>query len=733
MPPRMNTTHPWFSATEKAVAAVALLTLDEKRTLVTGFGWETARCVGNIRPITRIGFKGLCLQDGPLGVRYAEGVTVFPAGINVAASFDTSLMMRYGVVIGREFRDLGAHVHLGPMMNLMRAPAGGRNWEGPGGDPFLAAVSASSIVKGIQSQGVIATAKHFIGNEQEIFRQSSSSNIDDRTLREVYLAPFEACVREGVGAIMCSYNRVNNEYACSNSALVNDILKGPDIDFRGFVMTDWWASYDLNVADMIMVCAVRTLMCINQSIQPGTPPPWNPLYLSDKSGSSYKDPSREAISESRLNDMAVRILAAYYHINKNDTEFPETTIDSWFSRPKNVTNYEYRFKEHARAAREMAAASTVLVKNRNGEEGLPIQVPQADSGARPFKIAVLGEDARRAQILNEFADQEKPDGTLGQGWGSGTADFPYLVSPLEGIISRVAETRNIVVTSSTDNQNLDDIIKVAGDADVAIVFAFSASGEGYVTVEGHRGDRNDLNLWHEGDKVIEAVASANKRTIVVLHTVGAVEMPWLDHPNIVAVVYALLPGQESGNAITDVLFGDVNPSARLPFTIFKHKTDYAADILYESNEHPPQITYHEGALFDYRHADAHNVTPLFWFGHGLSYTTFSYSNLMIDVERDLKIKLMVTNLGSRDGFEVVQVYLSYPPEAGEPPKLLKGFTKVRVEAGKSAEAHVTVWRRDLRCWIDGAWRVFLGDYKVQVGASSGDARLETTVVLSEIF
>ncbi|KAJ3052622.1 hypothetical protein HDU99_008136, partial [Rhizoclosmatium hyalinum] len=243
--------HPWFPATQRAIKAVKTLSRDQKLELIMGIGFTGGPCLGNTVTIESIGFKGLCLQDSPMGVQLTDNVTAFPSGLNVAATFDKELMEQYGKAMGKEFRELGANIQLGPGLNLLRAPAGGRNWEGPGGDPYLASVSASLIVRGIQSNGVIATAKHLIANEQEHFRHSSSSNLDKRTLMEVYMAPFDACIREGVGAIMCSYNKLNQEYTCANSYLVNEIVKG-DLDFRGIVMTDWYAIYDLNVSDLIM-------------------------------------------------------------------------------------------------------------------------------------------------------------------------------------------------------------------------------------------------------------------------------------------------------------------------------------------------------------------------------------------------------------------------------------------------------------------------------------------------
>ncbi|KAI8619306.1 glycoside hydrolase family 3 protein [Chytriomyces sp. MP71] len=711
--PSLPESHPWHASTQRARAAVATLSRAEKLNTIMGTGYAGGPCLGNVPALPQVGFHGLCLQDSPLGVRYVSNVTAFPAHINVAATFDAGLMERYGRAVGEEFRFHGVNVYLGPMMNLLRAPAAGRNWEGPGGDPYLAAVSASRIVRGVQAEGVIATAKHLIANEQEQFRITVSSNLDKRTLMEVYLPPFEACIAEGVGAIMCSYNRMNQVYTCADSELVNEIIRGPDIDFRGFVMTDWFAQYSFAASDLVMPGIYRT------------PLPWWTLggFLTRIPffGSTWLGQTFEEISGDRLDDMVTHILAAYYQLGQ-DKAYPNITFHSFSNRAKGQENRDYPFKKHAAIAREIAAASTVIVRNDHGV--LPLQ---DTAGVR---VAIVGEDARAPKVLNEFDVRDGNDGTLAMGWGSGTADFPYLVSPFEGLSMR---GQSILFSSSFDNFDLDAVRATAVDADIALVFANADSGEIMSTVEGNPGDRLDLKLWHNGDAVIEAVASVNKNTVVVIHSVGPVDMPWFDHPNITGIVFALLPGQESGNALADVLFGDVNPSGRLPFTVLKSRDEYAADVLYDCKTDTPQVNYTEGLFIDYRHADKNGLTPLIPFGHGLSYTSYAYSNLDASASLSpwdtISVTVKVQNVGDSSGYEVIQLYVSYPEVANEPPNLLKGFERVWLNPGHSTNVTFNLSKKDLRVWGENGWENISGRYVFRVGASSRDLRLHTELHL----
>ncbi|KAI9785182.1 MAG: hypothetical protein M1839_000820 [Geoglossum umbratile] len=622
--PWLSPARDWESAYEKARDFVGQLTLLEKVNLTTGVGWQQEQCVGNVGSIPRLGFRSLCMQDSPLGVRFTDYNTAFPAGVNVAATWDRGLMYARGYAMGAEHRAKGVNVQLGPVAGpIGRHPEGGRNWEGFSPDPVLTGIGMAQTIKGIQDAGTIACAKHFIGNEQEHFRSTSSSNIDDVTMHELYLWPFADSVRAGVGSIMCSYNLLNNSYACQNSYALNYLLKS-ELDFQGFVMSDWGAHHS----------GVGAALAGLDMSMPGD------MFFG--SGVSYWGASltravmNGSVPEWRIDDMAVRIMAAYYKVGQDQTNIP-TNFDSWtldtYGYQHFLVREDYtlvnqhvdvrndpKIGSHAALAREVAAKSVVLLKNFNNT--LPLK--------KPRQIAVIGEDAGEAPYgPNGCADRGCDSGTLAMGWGSGTANFPYLVTPLTGIQNR-ALLDGSVLSSVTDNYAYSQINTTVSTAEVAIVFVNADSGEEYITVDKNTGDRNNLTFWGNGDRLISTVAANNKNTVVVMHTVGPVIIePWVNHPNITAILWAGLPGEQSGNSIADILYGYVNPGAKLPFTMGKKSSDWGVGLLYDSKDQVPQITYKEGVFIDYRAFDKADIEPTYEFGYGLSYTTFNYSNLRI--------------------------------------------------------------------------------------------------------
>jgi beta-glucosidase len=572
------------------------------------------------------------MQDSPLGIRFADYASAFTAGGTVAASWDRGEFYRRGYQMGMEHRGKGVDVQLGPVVGpLGRNPKGGRNWEGFSPDPVLSGIAVAETVRGIQDAGVIACTKHFIYNEQEHFRQPNpfedfgfvdaiSSNVDDKTLHELYLWPFADAVRAGTGSIMCSYNKANNSQVCQNSYLQNYILKG-ELGFQGFIMSDWDAQHSgvaSTLAGLDMTMPGDTDFDSGGSF-------WGPnLTLSIINGT---------VPEWRLDDAATRIMAAYYLVGRDKTQVP-VNFNSW---TKDTYGYQHFFAQkgygvvnqhvdvradHYKSIRVAAAKSTVLLKN-NG--ALPLKGNEKFTG-------IFGNDAGESEYgPNGCPDRGCDNGTLAMGWGSGTADFPYLVTPLEAIKNTVSENGG-VLQSVTDNYAWAQIMALAKQATVAVVFVNADSGEGYITVDGNAGDRNNLTLWQGGEELVRNVSGYCNNTIVVIHSVGPVLVDsFYESDNITAILWAGLPGQESGNAITDVLYGRVNPGGKLPFTMGNEASEYGPDLIYEpTNGHgSPQDNFEEGVFIDYRAFDKKNITPIYEFGFGLSYTTFAYSDLAV--------------------------------------------------------------------------------------------------------
>jgi beta-glucosidase-like glycosyl hydrolase len=734
--PNCSGTGNWKDAVAKARKYIKKFTLEERVKLVTGVGWQLGpkpRCVGDIASNERVGFPGLCLEDSPAGVRFADLVSVFPAGITTAATFSSKLTFERGKAMGEEFHKKGVNVQLGPGMNLVRTAAGGRNWEMSSGDPYLTGESAYHTIKGIQSQGVQACAKHLVGNEQEINRNTYSSNIDARTLREIYLHPFLRSVQADVASMMCSYNLLNNSWACQNSELMNYNVK-TEMGFQGYIMSDWGAQHSgvLSANSGLDMTMPGQIACCDPSIQGSF---WGANLTQAVNNGS--------VDASRVEDMGVRILAGWYLLGQ-DKQYPKPNFDAF--DPFYGDHITATTVQHANVIREIGAAGAVLLKNKNN--ALPLK-------KKMRKLAVVGEDAGPSRRgANEFGDRGGVDGTVGIGWGSGTADYSYFISPYEALQSR-ARQYNTGFYWSFDNFAPGQAMTISDQragVDAAIVFVHADSGEGYITVDGNMGDRNNLTLWANGDNLIKNVSSVNSNTIVVIHAPSQIDVEqWIENPNVTAVIHAHMAGAEAGNAIADVLYGAVNPSGRLPYTIAKKRSDYSADVQYftSPDTDKSQIYYNEKLNIDYRHFDAENIQPRFEFGFGLSYTKFDYSNLSGNwlngsssnddwnsrkwylplpdwlFEDVYEISFEVKNTGGVDGFEVPQVYLGFPTQAGEPPKVLRKFDRYPIKAGQTKRISYRLNRYDLSIWdvTSARWSRPQGDYSLFVGASSRDIRL----------
>ncbi|KAM0345488.1 hypothetical protein ACHAPU_006415 [Fusarium lateritium] len=647
--PKGGSSKNWEKSYGRAAKLVGKMTLAEKVNITTGTGWSMGLAVGTTGAAVNVGFPALALQDGPLGIRFADNATAWPAGITVGATFNKKLMYQRGKAHGKEAKGKGINVILGPAIGpLGRAPAGGRNWEGFGPDPYLQGIAGAETIRGIQDAGVMATIKHFIGNEQEHFRQAwewglpnaISSNIDDRTLHEIYGWPFQNAVKAGVASVMCSYNQVNNSYACQNSKLLNGLLKD-EMGFQGFVMSDWLAQRS----------GVASALAGLDMSMPGDGLKW-------ADGESLWGPRltqavlNGSLPVDRINDMALRIVASFYQLGQDKDENKGPNFSSWTYDKKGklapgspspqeeqvVNHYVDVQEDHAELARQIAIEGTVLLKN---DGVLPLNrggslANQAEKKDGKINIGIFGDDAGPGKGLNYCPDQGCNEGTLGSGWGSGAADFPFLITPVEAL--RKGFNKDKVQVSEFLSNKVKDPKKIS-EQDVCLVFANSDAGEGYLSWDSVRGDRNDLFLQKGGDALITGVANlcggGTGTTIVVIHAVGPVVVEsWINHPRIKAVLTANLPGEESGNAIASILFGDESPSGKLPYTIGKSLADYGegGQVLYLPNGVVPQQDFTEGLYIDYRHFDKNNVDLRYEFGYGLSYTSFEYKDLKISLK-----------------------------------------------------------------------------------------------------
>ncbi|KAF7305507.1 Glycoside hydrolase family 3 protein [Mycena chlorophos] len=733
----------WSAAYAEAKNKLSNFTIDEKVSLATGVGWMGGRCVGNTPAIGENGtkFPGLCLEDSPLGVRYADYVTSFPAGINAAATFNRKLIRRRGLFLGRENVGKGVNVALGPMMNIGRVAEGGRNWEGFGADPYLAGEAAYETILGMQEGGVQACAKHLINNEQEHFRTQESSDVDDRTQHEIYAHPFMRSIMAGVASIMCSYNLINGTYACENDKIMNDIIKR-EYGFQGYIMSDWGATHSTISAatglDMTM--------------------PGDITFLS---GTSYFGANLTAyvqnntIEEARLDDMATRILAGWYFLHQDAADFPTTNFDAFFPLDDATNEHVDVQEEHFKLVREMAEehfASGGAMRGR----GVLGRISSLIRAARTVSWRWVGVRGQRISRTSSRHVTPLPSGRI---------LMPHL-QPLEAIQQRARKDRTSV-SWILDDFNTDRAGNMAIGRSAALVFISSDSGEDYITVDGNEGDRNNLTAWHNGDNLVLAVAAQNNNTIVIAHSVGPLILePWIEHPNVTAVLWAGIAGQEAGNSITDVLYGEWNPSGRLPYTIAQNVSDYPTAVVTNGDGSAiVSIPYTEGLNIDYRHFDAFNITPRFEFGFGLSYTNFTYSDLNVVkvggqgstdealekawaagnatpiatgsstatwLHRPLyNVTFDVENSGPVWGGDIPQLYLHFPPLAGEPPSLLKGFTNVEVLPGDKATVALTLSRYDLSFWDAEAqgWRRPNGTIGLSVGTSSRDFRLSGSITV----
>ncbi|KAB0638724.1 glycosyl hydrolase [Burkholderia stagnalis] len=691
-------------AQRRADALVHRMTLDEKLQFIHS-KYEMSQVPGGgagyIQGVPRLGIPDLNMVDSATGSgSTSQASTTFPATIAVAASWDRRLSYDYGRQVAIQLRAQGFGMGLGGGTNLAREPRGGRLFEYLGEDPLLAGDLLAERTLATQRHKVIATIKHYAANEQEHGRMGGNSQLDERTLRELYLLPFEiAAKRARPGSVMCSYNRLNGDYACENAHLLNDVLKN-EWGFEGQVQSDWGATHS-------------TAKAINAGLD----------EEEDVGPSVYLTPAavRQAIangsvSTARLDDMVRRKLAAMIRIGVMDDP------------PKGGGAID--FASAGRFAQAAAEQSIVLLKNDGNQ--LPLAAPAL------ARIAVIGGHADAA-VLSGGGSGNTRNPVTGAFAGCGGLAFgtstgcswwrnPWLKVdvPIVAAIRALAPAAQVTFAGNSDQQapfraytqqEIDQAAALAARSDVAIVVVAQPAGEDF-------GDLQSLALANPSnqDALVDAVARANPHTVVVVESGNPVLMPWKDRVS--AIVAAWYPGERGGAAIANVLFGKVNPSGKLPVTFPARDQDTPTWGQNGAFDNDP--VYAEKLNMGYRWYDAKNVKPMFEFGFGLSYTHFSYSGLAVSRQRDgsLDVAFTVRNDGPVAGAEVPQVYLGVPYK-DEPPRRLVGWDKIDLKPGEARRVHIGVPVRLQSVWDTSrnGWRYVPGG-TVSVGASSRDIRLQ---------
>ncbi|RYP91459.1 hypothetical protein DL770_002398 [Monosporascus sp. CRB-9-2] len=755
--PEMAHDGPWAEARAKAGALVSQMTLEEMANITVGYP-PPNRCSGLTGSVPRLNWPGICTTGAGNGIRQTDFVNGWPAAIGAGASFNKNLTHARGVHMGREFRAKGSNLAGGPVVGpLGRIALHGRNWEGFSNDPYLAGALAAETVLGIQSQGVQSMTKHFVGYEQQLHRlanygdsETISVNMDDRTMHEIYLWPFQDAVHAGAASIMCSYNRLNGSSACQNSKALNGYLK-TELGFQGWVISDWGAQHGgLASAEAGLDVAMPNSLD----------------YWGTSGGNLTASVRNGSLPEARLRDMATRIIGAWYHLGQ-DKDYPTGGI----GMPRDFTRHEpvlVNDPESKKVILDAAIESHVLVKNiRNA---LPLK--------KPKMLSIFGYDAPAPPAMNVpmnyfesiqtngwiwgtasnrnlsfFLDillgkyktlpAISPDGTLISGAGSGATAPKYVSSPFDAISHRAYDDNTAIFY---DFHSVNPAVNDASDACLVFINAFAGEGA----------DRPTLYDDYS-DALVKNVAANCSNTIVTIHNAGIrLVDQWVDHENVTALIFAHLPGQDSGRALVKILYGDVSPSGKLPYTVGKNESDYEAlspDEGHGKFARFPQSNFDEGVFVDYKHYDRNGIAPRYEFGFGLSYSTFEYSELSIKCENPITpgqpkqepirpggnpalwesvvtVAITVTNTGDVDAAEAAQLYLGIPGE-DTPVRQLRGFGKAFIRAGEASTYTYILNRRDLSVWdaVTQDWILREGEYNVFVGKSSRDLPLHGTFAI----
>ncbi len=786
------------------------MTLKEK---VAMLGGDTTSF--DSKPLPRLGIPVLRMTDGPNGVRWGKS-TAFPVGVCIAATWDTSLIYQLGQALGRETKAQGRNVLLGPCVNIHRDPRAGRNFESYGEDPYLAASTAVAFIKGLQSENVIATTKHFACNNQEFERSSMDSRVDERTLHEIYLPAFKAAVQEGhTWAIMSSYNRLNGQYASSNTWLLQNLLKDT-WGFKGFVMSDWGAVHSV----------VPTMYAGLDIEMP------NGRYMSVENVIQAIHEGRMKIT--KVDDKIRRMLRAIFAMGLFENEIP--------------AGGALHSDENIKVAYDVAAGGMVLLKNEGNLlpftkekiKSLAVIGPNAgilrtggggssrvepinptspdkaltqkaggisityspgmivDSDLKPIPEEYLQTPCGKSGLLGEYFNnaefsgdsvEKRIDKTLNYNWGPKGPDhfkINYFSIRWTGKLTVPESGKYLLGTTSDDGTRLyidgemvvdnwgdhamgtrvatvdlkkdkpaeiridfyehggdagvilqwqkvgkpplDEAVKLAQEADAVVLFV------GFTDRDESEGfDRNSNALSDEQVALIKKIKAANKNLAVVLNSGAGILMnDWAaDAP---AIVQAWYPGEEGGNAIADILLGNVNPSGKLVTTFFNKETDLPTINNYPGED--DELNYEEGIFVGYRHYDKNNIAPLFPFGHGLSYTNFEYGDLKltktVHPNEAVTVSLKVKNTGPVNGAEVVQLYLGdNQASVIRPVKELKSYAKVFLKAGEEKEVALNLSHDAMKFWdvCTDSWKAEPGKFTIFVGSSSRDIRLRGNFIL----
>ena len=650
----------WDQYNTRITKIISELTLNEKIKLLAGRYFSSL-------PIKRLGIRAFKMTDGPNGVAFHSSNlkknTQFPTSITLSASWNRELAKEFGIATGKEVRAVGQHMILAPGININRTPLNGRTFEYFSEDPYLTKEIAIPIVEGVQSQRIGVCLKHYVANNQELNRYTISSEVDERTLNEIYLEAFrEVVMKADPWSIMACYNKVNGVYGCEHTELLRETLF-KKWGFNGFVVSDWFATKYLKNP----VNAVKAGLSLEM--------PWKKIY---KRGLLKKALKKGQILEAEIDFLVERFLRIQF-------------MTGMYDPADRVPKGERNTKEHQTLARKMVEEGMVLLKNENNI--LPLDINNIS------RIAVIGPNA------------QKKMGKLLYG-GSSAVIPPYEVTPYQGIKKKCKGK----VTFVTEPSDADFVILVLG-----------LNHDKYLDCENT--DKTTLDLPIKQIELIKETVKVNPNTIIVLINGSPIKMQdWMN--NIPAILEAWFLGMEGGNAIANVLFGEVNPSGKLPLTFPKELSDSPAHKSTKTYPGDDKVFYEEGIFVGYRHFDKENIEPLFPFGFGLSYTEFSYENLQVDRkeiigDEILQVSIDVTNTGKMNGAEIVQLYVTDQKcSVTRPEKELKGFEKVFLKTKETKTVNFTLEPRDLAFYDVKTkdWIVEDGKFIIQIGKSSGDIK-----------